>query len=199
MNLLEQIPRPDHGSINSGLSACKADTLRRWLGEPRINKDYNAEGSEPTNKRILSLLTQAKLGHFRVRCLKPLAERLTAGYAEILARGANWNIKPEQRQMYQELASKLGTAGALNVRYVRGSHTTLSNHSWGTAIDFTFAGKLDARGDGMVYQFELELYKIFKDLRLGIFWGAGFSTEDGMHFELADETITDIGRSGGFK
>ena len=51
----------------------------------------------------------------------------------------------------------------------------------------------------MVYQFELELYKIFKDLRLGIFWGAGFSTEDGMHFELADETITDIGRSGGFK
>jgi hypothetical protein len=74
--------------------------------------------------------------------------------------------------------------GAFNPRFVRGSTTSLSNHSWGTAIDINgYAnplGKQPAkRGtDGSVW--ELVPYMI----KNGIYWGGYFSRIDGMHLEI---------------
>lgn len=70
-------------------------------------------------------------------------------------------------------------------RFVRGSRTTLSNHSWGTAFDINYAwnclGALPAlRGEkGSVR----ELVPIAH--RHGFYWGGHFSRRDGMHFEVA--------------
>ena len=69
----------------------------------------------------------------------------------------------------------------LCARYVRGSQTNISNHSWGTAIDLTIEGQLDPRGNNQV-QFGLQLIAPIFNAQ-GWFWGAGFTTEDGMHFE----------------
>ena len=87
------------------------------------------------------------------------------------------DIQTAQPAVYRAL----GTAGMLCCRLQRGSSTAVSNHSWGTAIDLTLEGVLDAYGDGMV-QYGLTLIApIFN--RHGWYWGAAFSKEDAMHFE----------------
>jgi hypothetical protein len=76
--------------------------------------------------------------------------------------------------------------GCFCPRFIRGSHTSLSNHSWGTAFDINAnwnpygkapaaAGKL-----GCVY----ELVPIAN--KHGFYWGGHFlNRPDGMHFEYA--------------
>lgn len=77
----------------------------------------------------------------------------------------------------------LGTVGMLCCRYQRGSVTSISNHSWGSAVDLTLRGILDKRGNGLVQYGLAVIAPIFN--RYGWYWGAGFSTEDAMHFEAS--------------
>jgi hypothetical protein len=76
--------------------------------------------------------------------------------------------------------------GAFNPRFQRGSHTALSNHSFGSAFDInaTWNGlshppaRVGAKGSVM------ELVSIAN--RHGFYWGGHFSSRaDGMHFEVA--------------
>ncbi|MFY8163265.1 MAG: M15 family metallopeptidase [Brevundimonas sp.] len=71
--------------------------------------------------------------------------------------------------------------GAYNFRLKRGG-TTLSNHSWASAIDLDPAnnafGKVWKPNTGMM---PLEVVEIFK--REGWRWGGKWSTGDAMHFE----------------
>ncbi len=74
--------------------------------------------------------------------------------------------------------------GSYVARYVRGSHTTLSNHSWGTAFDINAAwnglGRLPERAGqkGSVCELVSAAYEF------GFYWGGHFSRPDGMHFEI---------------
>jgi D-alanyl-D-alanine dipeptidase len=87
------------------------------------------------------------------------------------------SVAADQRLVYRAL----GTAGMHCARYVRGSTTNISNHSWGTAIDLTIDRDLDPRGDNQI-QFGLHLIStVFNNN--GWYWGAGFPTEDAQHFE----------------
>lgn len=75
-------------------------------------------------------------------------------------------------------------AGSYVARYVRGSKTTLSNHSWGTAFDINAAwnglGKTPAKAGetGSVRELVGIAHK------LGFYWGGWFPRPDGMHFEV---------------
>ena len=76
--------------------------------------------------------------------------------------------------------------GSFAPRYIRGSKTTLSNHSFGSAFDINMAwnrlGKITAQvgTEGSVR----ELVPIANDF--GFYWGGHFkSRPDGMHFEVA--------------
>lgn len=75
--------------------------------------------------------------------------------------------------------------GSFAPRFVRGSRTTLSNHSWGTAFDVNYTwNKLATvpalRGaKGSVR----ELVPLAN--AHGFYWGGHFSRSDGMHFEVA--------------
>jgi hypothetical protein len=92
-------------------------------------------------------------------------------------------ISFDQRLVYRVLR----TAGMHCARYVRGSTTNISNHSWGTAIDLTIDGFLDARGDE---QIPLGLHLIAGIFNAnGWFWGAGFTTEDAHHFEAGSALV----------
>jgi len=92
-----------------------------------------------------------------------------------------------------EAYAQIGTAGMLCCRFVRGSKKSISNHSWGTAVDLTFGGEVDPRGDGKCQHGLVRVYRFFH--AEGWFWGAGFSREDAMHFELADETVGEWSRN----
>lgn len=83
------------------------------------------------------------------------------------------------------VARLLTWEGSFVPRFVRGSRTLLSNHSWGTAFDVNFQwnrlGAVPAlRGErGSVR----ELVPIAHEH--GFYWGGHFSRCDGMHFEVA--------------
>lgn len=73
--------------------------------------------------------------------------------------------------------------GAFVPRFIRGSTTSLSNHSWGTAFDINYrwnglgAEPALVGEDGSVR----ELVPIAGEL--GWYWGGFFTRKDGMHFE----------------
>jgi hypothetical protein len=95
-----------------------------------------------------------------------------------------------------DLYNALGSSGMLCCRAIRGSTTTYSNHAWGAAIDFNIGGVLDPRGDGKTQQGLLDLYPYMHNE--GFYWAAGYSgsSEDAMHFEIADEVMKSWGAGG---
>jgi hypothetical protein len=168
--------------INRGVTNAKQATMLSLVGNPR--DDYTDECQPLTNPRLSALVVFESVGTFRVRGLQPAVAALRSILAEI-ATGA------------PDVHTALGTAGMLCARLVRGSEHSVSNHSWGTAIDLTLNGVLDRRGDGLVQVGLAEIAPVFNEH--GWFWGAGFGTEDAMHFEAGDELIRqwhDEGRFG---
>lgn len=166
------VPMPPRGSFNTQYSACRPSTLRRLLGEPR--ETYDAQCRPVTNRTLRARMVTASVGPFRVTGLDVAVASLTRVMASF-------------RAADPAAYAAVGTAGMLCARLVRGSQRAVSNHAWGTAIDLTFDGQVDPRGDGMV---QLGLLRAYRHFRAeGWYWGAGFPREDAMHFELAEQTV----------
>ena len=167
------VPRPAAGTINAGLTAVGNDYMLQKLGGP-LSGGYTTLCQMPTNVRLRRNIVTDTVGPFRVTGLVPAVLSLKTVMAD---------ISSAQPDVYRGL----GTAGMLCCRLVRGSTTAISNHSWGTAIDLTLNGVLDAYGDDKV-QYGLTLIApIFN--RHGWYWGAAFRKEDGMHFEGSKSLI----------
>ncbi|MBK4215371.1 peptidoglycan-binding protein [Paracoccus caeni] len=162
----------DRRRINGDLIGARNVTMLTLIGNPRGN--YDQECRSPTNRAILAQTVSRDVGPFSVTGLKPAVETLE----RILAQ-----VKREERAVYDVL----GHVGMMCCRYVRGSRSAISNHSWGTAIDLTLEGRLDSRGDNRTQEGLLKLRPIFNEH--GFFWGAAFTTEDSMHFEASDQLI----------
>lgn len=171
--LTHPVPRPSAQSINAGLDAVGNDYMLQRLGQPR-DGGYSSLCQPPTHPRLRRNLVTDTVGPFRVTGLVPAVLSLK----DVMA-----DIRTEQPAVYRAL----GSAGMLCCRLVRGSATSISNHSWGTAIDLTLNGVLDVYGNDTV-QYGLTLIApIFN--RHGWYWGASFRKEDGMHFECSRDLI----------
>jgi RNA polymerase sigma factor (sigma-70 family) len=176
--LFDLVPAPAPDSINTGLSACSPRTLARLLGSPILpGQAWPKDCGQVTNPEFRGRIATRSVGPFRVTGESRAIDRLKTALDDLLAH------RPA-------LHAALGSAGMMCVRHVRGAPGVPSNHSWGTAIDFTIHGRLDPRGDRKVQQGLLELYPIMH--RHGFYWGAEFRIEDGMHFELAEQTVREI-------
>lgn len=174
---------PIPAGINVGLSAARNGTMHALLGMPRDQVDDTCRGV--TNEPLKSLIVTADVGPFRVTGLRPAVDSL---------RGVLLAVKAAHPAVH----ASLGTAGMLCVRLIKDS-TKLSNHAWGTAIDLSIDGALDGLGagrrDGKTLAGLAAIAPLFN--AAGWFWGVGFSSfEDGMHFEVADETIRAWGAAG---
>jgi len=79
----------------------------------------------------------------------------------------------------------LSYAGAFYPRFIRGSKTQLSNHSWGTAFDINVPYNGLNQVPALVGQKGCvrELVEIANEW--GFYWGGHFTRKDGMHFEIA--------------
>jgi hypothetical protein len=170
--LLELIPKARITGYNGGLSSASNATMQARFGSPRST--YNQSCQVVTNTSLQRRIIPRNVGPFNVTGLDSAVTSLTTVMS---------GIAEQQRLVYRVL----GTAGMHCARYVRGSTTHISNHSWGTAIDLTIDRVLDPRGDDMI-QFGLHLIApIFN--RQGWYWGAGFSTEDAQHFEAGSGLV----------
>lgn len=179
MSLTQLLKRPLPNEINTGYSSCKASTLKEFIGTPR--EKFTKDCMPVTNPAMKAKMVTEDVGPFRVTGHKQAVASLRKVFAE---------VKLKRPDLYDAV----GSAGMLCVRLVRGSKSTPSNHSWGTAIDLTFTGKLDLRGDGYVQQGLLAIYPFFH--KHGWYWGAEFNTEDGMHFECSEELIRKWAKEG---
>ncbi len=179
MTLTRLVPIPDN--INPGIAPARQRTMLSLLGSPR--NSFGTDCLPVTNPAIARLIVHEDVGPFKVRGLRPAVASLRAVLAVIA------DAEPD-------LYPALGHMGMLCARLVRGSAIAISNHAWGTAIDLTLEGRLDTRGDGRV---QVGLTRIFPYFNAaGWFWGAGFRTEDAMHFEAGDALIRQWHEQGAF-
>ncbi|MDQ2065703.1 M15 family metallopeptidase [Xinfangfangia sp. CPCC 101601] len=158
--------------FNMGVTQPRNRTMLEILGPPRDSFSQECQGL--TNPRLTELLETRQIGPIKVTMLKPALDSLE----RILER-----LKASDPDIY----AKVGTAGALCVRNIRGSSTGISNHSWATAIDLTLEGQLDGFADGGTQFGLLILAEYFNDE--GWYWGAAYNREDSMHFEVGEETL----------
>jgi D-alanyl-D-alanine carboxypeptidase-like protein len=171
--LVELIPKPAITGYNVGLTSASNATMRAQFGAPRAT--YSQACQAVTNATLASRIVTRSVGPFHVTGLDSAVTSLSAIMTAIAV---------EQRLVYRVL----GTAGMLCARYVRGSTTNISNHSWGTAIDLTLDGILDPRADEQI-QFGLQLISGIFNAN-GWYWGAGFTTEDAQHFEAGTALVS---------
>lgn len=173
-SLTRLIPRSSLGVLNPNLTAVSNAYMIEKLGKPR--ESFSSDCQPITNDRLKKYIQIASVGPFKVQGLKPAVDSLKAVMSEISTK-------------HPDIYTALGTAGMLCCRYVRGSTTSISNHSWGSAVDLKLNGILDQRGDKAVtVQYGLSVIApIFNSH--GWYWGAAFKTEDAMHFEASRSLI----------
>lgn len=158
--------------FNKGVTQPGNRVMLEVLGHPR--QSYGTNCQPVTNPKIKALLETRAVGPIRVTMVKPALDSLERIYNRL-------------KEDEPDLAEKLGTAGALCARLIRGSSRSVSNHSWGTAIDVKIEGKLDPFADGSTQFGLLLLAELFNEE--GWFWGATYNREDSMHFEVGVETL----------
>ncbi len=158
--------------FNKGITQPRNKTMLALLGNPRDS--YSTDCQPVTNPALKALQETRQIGPIKVTMLKPALDSLE----RVLNR-----LKESDPDIY----AKVGTAGALCARFIRGSSTSISNHSWATAIDLTLEGQLDGFADGGTQFGLLILAEYFNDE--GWFWGAAYNREDSMHFEVGEETL----------
>ena len=158
--------------FNKGITQPRNKTMMEILGPPRDG--YSTDCQPVTNPHLKDLLDTRQIGPITLTMLRPALESLE-------------RVMERLKKSDPDIYAKVGTAGAICARFIRGSTTAVSNHSWGTAVDLTLEGQLDPFADGGTQFGLLILAEYFNDE--GWFWGAAYNREDSMHFEVGEETL----------
>ena len=162
----------DRRNLNKGLTVPTPSFLTATFGPPSDNLTDTC--GPMTNPRLSALLQDAQVGPVKVKMLKPAIDSLGVVLEKI-------------HQADPDLYARINTSGALCVRYIRGSTSAVSTHSFGLAVDLNIDGVLDTLGDGRT-QLGLTIMSDFFNAD-GWVWGAAYGREDSMHFEVSREKI----------
>ena len=158
--------------FNRGITQPGNRVMLEILGRPGQNLSQDCQSI--SNPNLRSLLVTRQVGPIRVTLLGPAMESLE-------------RIMAKLERTEPDIYAAIGTAGTICARFVRGSTRSISNHSWGTAIDITIDNQLDTFGDGGTQIALVILAELFNEE--GWFWGATYSREDSMHFEVGEEKL----------
>lgn len=181
----------DHLPLNVGLSAAQESTMISTLGAPLmpLTKVDQPSRVSPAVKKILQTVQVSK--NITVTGIKPAVESLkrvlSRAFAQEMAAG-------------HSLESVLSSHDMLNVRLRNPTSgkpsTKISNHAWGTAIDFKIV-QADFPGNTgqKIPMYIAVLLPFFNEEG----WYSGIAFHDTMHFEVAEETIRTWASQGLFK
>ena len=172
LHYTDHLPLPARNAVNIGIRPVSNRAVIARLGMPRDS--FSQDCQPPTNQAFKRMVVTQDAGPFRVTGLRPAVESLTAVFAEV-------------RRVHPDLHGKLGTAGMMCCRHVRGSNTSVSNHAWGTAIDMKIGGVLVPRKARYADVGLQMLASIFN--KHGWYWGATFPTPDPHHFECCADLL----------
>ena len=160
--------------VNEGLEGTGNAFMISMLGNPKSNYSHSCDNNNLNPKFSRRIVWGKDVGPFGVSGFDLAVDSLE-------------EVMTEVADIYPELHAGLKSSGMLCCRLVRGSNSSISNHSWGTAIDIRINGILDGYGNNSVQYGLTLLAPIFN--KHGWFWGATFRKEDGMHFEISKEKI----------
>ena len=174
---MESVPLHDLLPINKGLSSATQHTMVSTLGSPQLPLTTSCQNERASELVKRNMVTVRITPNFRLAGLKPAIEDVQGVLEKAFADAP-------------DLKSVLSTEGMLCVRYRKptsGAHSTaISNHSWGTAVDFKIAGYEAPGNSGQhVPRFIALLLPYFN--RAG--WYSGIAFHDSMHFEVSEERI----------
>lgn len=170
---LEEVPVP--AGFNEGLRHASNTVMIQYFGMPR--GDFSQAAKKPNNPEFLKHVEFGpripQLGKIWWG-LRPAIESLHEIVADISRRAP---------QVYDIM----GTAGVGNCRFVRGSTSAISNHSWGSAIDITLGGRVDPYNNDKITRGMIEIIPIFNEHK----WYSGcyFRREDSMHLEVSKDLL----------
>jgi hypothetical protein len=169
----------DRRNVSDGISVGGSRWLENFLGRPR---ETLSDTCEPmTNPKLKNMLVVADVGPIRVQMLQPAVDSLTRVFDKV-------------RTTDPDLYARINTAGSLCVRQIRGTKGRTSTHSFGLAVDLNIDGKLDTLGDGKTQLGLTILADFFREE--GWVWGAAFSREDSMHFEVSRQMLEQWRKDG---
>ncbi|MBE1283369.1 MAG: M15 family peptidase [Rhodobacteraceae bacterium] len=159
-------------NLNKGLRIAPPSYLESVFGKPRATLSNTCQSM--TNERLADKLVTEQVGPVRVRMLKPAIASLRRVFEQV-------------QKTDPDLYERINTAGALCVRHIRGAPGRTSTHAFGLSLDLNIDGHLDQLGDGKTQLGLTILADFFKDE--GWYWGAGFTREDSMHFEVSRDLV----------
>ena len=169
-------PRPSHGSLTVSE---RSRLFGRFSFEPAPTKN-NPEGIKLTDN-----WSKENIVLVQVSALAGLPGSTSNGDVYV-----HQAVSKQFLQMFNDwtsagLSEKILTWGGMWVpRFIRGSRTSLSNHSWGTAFDINVAW--NGLGIRPALKNERGSVRELVDIayKNGFYWGGWFpSRPDGMHFE----------------
>jgi hypothetical protein len=174
---MEKIPLRDVLPINEGIHSAQENTMISVLGSPRLPLTTDCQNARASDIVKAALVKKNVTDILRLEGLKPAMQSATDTLAAVF-------------KDFPDLKEVLVTGGMFCTRYRKPTSgkksTHISNHSWGTAIDFGIYGyKLPGNTGNYVPRFIAVLLPYFN--RAG--WYSGIAFNDTMHFEVADETI----------
>jgi uncharacterized small protein (DUF1192 family) len=162
----------DRRNVNRGLVVSSPSYMEQKLGRPREVLTDECQGM--TNEALSAKLVLEDVGPVRVRMLAPAVESLKRVFDTV-------------KRADPDLYALIKTSGSLCVRRIRGTTNSMSTHSYGLALDLNIDGVLDNFTDGKT-QLGLTILADFFNEE-GWVWGAGFSREDSMHFEISRKQL----------
>lgn len=174
--LADLVPLEPLLPLNVGVTNASEETMISALGRPQLPLTWSDQ-PDRASPAVKKLLVDDSIGKVRVSGVKPAVESLK----QILS--AAFTDTPA-------IETSLTSAGMLAVRYRKPTSGIvsykISNHAWGTAVDFALVGEEapGKTGDQIPYFIALLLPHF-----LAAGWYSGIAFHDDMHFEIADETI----------
>jgi hypothetical protein len=163
--------------INKGLSSAQEQTMISLLGSPDMPLTTVGQNERASDLVRRNVVLERMSPLFRLTGLKPAIDDVKAVLAQAF-------------EKEPDLVDVLSTEGMLSVRMrkpTNGSVSThISNHAWGTAVDFKVVGfEAPANTGGTVPAFIALLIPLFHEAR----WYSGVGFNDTMHFEVSEERI----------
>jgi len=176
-HFMQRVELADLLPINKGLTSAQEQTMISLLGSPHMPLTTVGQNDRASDLVKRHVVTERMSPLFRLTGLKPAIDDVTAVLAKAFAK------EPDLQKV-------LSTEGMLSVRMRKptdGSISThVSNHAWGTAVDFKIVGfDAPANTGQTVPRFVALLIPLFN--AAGWFSGVGFN--DTMHFEVSEERI----------
>ena len=176
-SFMEMVPIKSILPINVDLSPAQEATMISILGSPTTPLTTSCQNNKASTK-VKDLMETRKITDvFRLTGIKPALDSIQTVLKKVFAQTPG-------------LEAVLSTEGMLCVRRRKPTSGAvskkLSNHSWGTAVDFKIVG-FPAPGNTKqnVPKFIALMIPHFN--KEG--WLSGIAFNDSMHFEVADETI----------